>query len=134
MEKHFCVTVYVVRDNQVLLIDHKKLEKWLPAGGHVEANESPEDAAKREVLEETGLIVELEPRDTLTTAWGIQTNVIKERHEHFDVIYRAKVVGGELKKNEVETNGIRWFRLTEILTEDFRTFDKTRAWCNRFLV
>jgi len=34
---------------------HPKLKKWLPPGGHVEENESPPEAATREVKEETGL-------------------------------------------------------------------------------
>ena len=37
------------------LLFHLKFEKWLPPGGHLEPNESPAMAAKREVFEETGL-------------------------------------------------------------------------------
>lgn len=37
---------------KVLLVDHKKAELWLPAGGHVELNEHPKETVKREVLEE----------------------------------------------------------------------------------
>jgi ADP-ribose pyrophosphatase YjhB (NUDIX family) len=130
MDKHFCVTTYVVKDHMVLLIDHKKLDKWLPAGGHIEANESPEDAARREVREETGLEIEFLPMNTLTTAWGVQHNIIKEGHEHFDIIYLAKPIGGELKLNEGETNGIQWFNIEQIEDPSFRTFDKTRSWCS----
>lgn len=133
MDKHFCVTVYIVKDNKVLLIDHKKLGKWLPAGGHVEPNESPEDAAKRESEEETGLDIDLIPRDELSTAWGVQRNILNEEHEHFDIIYCAKPQKGEILLNERETNGIQWFSLEEINDKSFRTFEKTRAWCNRFL-
>jgi 8-oxo-dGTP pyrophosphatase MutT (NUDIX family) len=39
------------------MLKHKKLGKWLPPGGHIEPNELPDDAACREVLEETGLKV-----------------------------------------------------------------------------
>ncbi len=133
MEKHFNVTVYVIKNNQVLLIDHKKLEKWLPAGGHVETNESPEDAARREVKEETGLDIDFIQRDDLTTAWGIQHNIIKEGHEHFDIIYCAKPKDGDIALNKVETNGIGWFNLNEINQVDFRTFEKTKSWCILFL-
>lgn len=133
MEQHFCVTVHIVKDNQILLIDHKKLEKWLPAGGHIENNESPEDAARREVREETGLEIDFVAKDELTTAWGVQNNVIKEDHIHYDVIYFAKPKSGDMRLDESETNGIQWYSLDEINDPNFRTFDKTKAWCNLFL-
>jgi len=42
-----------------LLIHHKRLDRWLAPGGHVEPeDESPRAAAAREVLEETGVPVE----------------------------------------------------------------------------
>lgn len=53
--RHFAVAVFVVHERRVLLHYHRKLGKWLPPGGHIEANELPDDAAVREVLEETGI-------------------------------------------------------------------------------
>ena len=36
MERHFNVTVYVTNEEgKFLLIRHKKLQKWLPPGGHI---------------------------------------------------------------------------------------------------
>jgi 8-oxo-dGTP diphosphatase len=40
--------------NQILLVNHKKAELWLPSGGHVELNENPKGTVKREILEELG--------------------------------------------------------------------------------
>jgi 8-oxo-dGTP pyrophosphatase MutT (NUDIX family) len=57
--RHFTVAVFVVRDGRVLLHWHRKLGMWLPPGGHIERNELPDEAAAREVLEETGVEVEL---------------------------------------------------------------------------
>ena len=41
----FTASVYIVRDNRVLLHMHKKLNMWLPPGGHIELDEDPNQAA-----------------------------------------------------------------------------------------
>jgi 8-oxo-dGTP pyrophosphatase MutT (NUDIX family) len=44
---------YVFHNNRILFIHHAKLNMWLPPGGHLEPNETPDDAALREIKEET---------------------------------------------------------------------------------
>lgn len=54
----FSVAVYARRGGvggQVLVIHHRRLETWLPIGGELEAGETPLEAARRELREETGL-------------------------------------------------------------------------------
>jgi 8-oxo-dGTP pyrophosphatase MutT (NUDIX family) len=51
MERHFTTSVYILHEGKVLLLFHPKLQKWLPPGGHIEKDESPPEAAKREVME-----------------------------------------------------------------------------------
>jgi 8-oxo-dGTP diphosphatase len=54
------VLVYARQNDHVLLIHRNKapnLGLWIAPGGKVELDESPLDAAKREMLEETGLRV-----------------------------------------------------------------------------
>lgn len=48
---------FLVENNKVLLVKHKKLGFWLAPGGHVEQNELPHRAAEREFFEETGIQV-----------------------------------------------------------------------------
>jgi 8-oxo-dGTP pyrophosphatase MutT (NUDIX family) len=57
--RHFTVAVFVVWEGKVLLHLHRKLGMWLPSGGHIERDELPDEAAVREVFEETGVKVEL---------------------------------------------------------------------------
>jgi len=57
--RDWCATAFVVWEGRILLHHHAKLQRWLPPGGHVELDELPDDAAVREVLEETGVHVEL---------------------------------------------------------------------------
>lgn len=42
-------------DRRLLLVHHRKLGFWLPPGGHIEPDETPQAAVLREVLEETGV-------------------------------------------------------------------------------
>ncbi|RLM46975.1 NUDIX domain-containing protein [Haloarcula sp. Atlit-47R] len=57
--RHFVATVYVVSDSRVALHEHSKLDMWLPAGGHIDRDELPHEAALRETREELGLDVDL---------------------------------------------------------------------------
>ena len=57
--RDFTVAVFVIHNDHVILHIHQKLQRWLPPGGHIEPNELPDDAAIREVLEETGVAIEL---------------------------------------------------------------------------
>lgn len=137
MEKHFCVSVYVYdeKERKVLLVKHKKMGLWVQPGGHVEPNESMEEAAIREVYEETGLTVELignrVPRDCdYILPLAIQKNLVKDDHIHMDFVYVAKVVGNnELVQNVEETDGIKWYSLDEVNDTNFETFDDVREWC-----
>lgn len=55
MTRRFTASVFPVFNGKVLLIKHKKLDMWLPPGGKLEPNETPFEAAERELFEETGL-------------------------------------------------------------------------------
>ena len=94
IEKHFCVSVFIYdkHNKKTLLVHHKKMGVWVQPGGHVEMNESPEEAAKREVFEETGLKIKLlgerKPRTCdYILPLAIQKNVINDEHIHMDFVY-----------------------------------------------
>ena len=51
----FSVAIYARRGDRVLVIEHRRLATWLPIGGEMEPGETPLEAARRELREETGL-------------------------------------------------------------------------------
>lgn len=137
IEKHFCVSVFVYnrQTRKFLLVHHKKMGVWVQPSGHVEINESPEEAAIREVYEETGLKIKLlgerKPRDCdYILPLAIQKNVVQENHIHMDFVYVAYVEDGEdkLTLNENESTGIEWFSFKEIKSPSFNTFPDIIKW------
>jgi 8-oxo-dGTP pyrophosphatase MutT (NUDIX family) len=56
---HLTASGIVVSERGVLLLKHRRLGIWVQPGGHIDAGETPWDAAQREVQEETGLRVTL---------------------------------------------------------------------------
>jgi ADP-ribose pyrophosphatase YjhB (NUDIX family) len=51
----FSVAIFCRHGGEILLIRHKRLGTWLPVGGEIEPGETPLEAARRELREETGL-------------------------------------------------------------------------------
>src|SRR5580658_7223156 len=113
----FTVAIFVVRDGKILLIHHRKLNKWLPLGGHVELDEDPEIAALREAKEESGLDVELLGERPPTTEPGTRALIaprfldihrITDTQEHIGMIYWARPKNGKLTLAVEEHLDIRW--------------------------
>ena len=131
--RDFTVAVFVVHDGRVLLHWHKKLQRWLPPGGHIERNESPDDAATREVFEETGVPIALigyddyvessgDPRRLCRPA-GIQLESIGPGHEHIDLIYFA--AGGPAEPMPE----VGWYGSDE--WDGLKLTDEVATWCMR---
>ena len=114
--RDFTATTFIVRDGRTLLLWHKKIQAWFPPGGHINPDELPEVAAVREVVEETGLEVEiLGGRQKLGSVQVLRRPVcilledISEGHQHIDLIYFARVIGrAEEKIDDREATGSRW--------------------------
>ena len=138
--RHFTVAVFVVWEGAVLLHLHRKLGIWLPPGGHIERDELPDEAAVREVLEETGLRVELvgERREDvqdpvqLVRPAGVQLENIGPGHQHIDLIYFARPAGPTEIHGSFSGDRVGWYG-----PEDWDALPvnaEVRGWCERALL
>jgi 8-oxo-dGTP pyrophosphatase MutT (NUDIX family) len=119
----FTVAIFVVNQGRVLVIHHRKLDRWLPLGGHIELDEDPEQAALREAWEESGLEVELIGERPPTTGRGTRALIaprfldihhITDTHEHIGMIYWARPKNGAVTLSALEHHDIRWCSAEEL--------------------
>lgn len=120
----FTVAIFVVHQERVLLVLHRRLGKWLPLGGHIELDEDPEQAALRETLEESGLEVELlgerPPVDSpgtraLLNPRFLDIHRIHETHEHIGMVYWARPLNRSTPVLAPEEHhDIRWCTAAEL--------------------
>ncbi|MFA6064912.1 MAG: NUDIX domain-containing protein [archaeon] len=121
---HYTATVFVIHEKKLLLLKQERSKFWLLPGGHIEDNELPHEAAIREVLEETGLKVELlqkpdeKARTSIATPLPVpiamQLLPCRDKRD-IAIYYSAKVLSGELKI-DAESKQAKWFTLEEILS------------------
>jgi 8-oxo-dGTP pyrophosphatase MutT (NUDIX family) len=137
--RHFTVAVFVVFEGNVLLHFHRKLGMWLPPGGHIEKDELPDEAAIREVFEETGIKVELvgERREDVTDPVqlhrpaGVQLEDIGPGHQHIDLIYFAKPRGPVEIHPDCTEDKVGWYDPDD--WREMRVNDEVTGWCERAL-
>jgi 8-oxo-dGTP pyrophosphatase MutT (NUDIX family) len=112
---------------------------WLPPGGHIEENELPDEAAVREVLEETGLGVRLvgERREDIADPVqlyrpaGVQLENIGPGHQHIDLIYFARPSGSTRIRDDFSEDKVGWYGPED--WDEMRLNAEVRGWCERAL-
>ena len=111
---HFTASCFIIDDAyRLLLHHHRRLDRWLQMGGHIEPGEAPETAALREGAEESGLgdlqlIGEIFDLDIhpIPAANG------DPEHSHFDVRYLARTSRPEsISIARAESNDLAWVAL-----------------------
>lgn len=100
----------IERDNQLLLLqrNHEPWKgSWMLPAGYVEADEDPQDAACREVLEETGLTIE---SSEFSHVYYFSDD---PRGNGVAFVYKAKMISGEIVLNE-ESSAAQYFLWQDI--------------------
>ena len=100
----------VIKDNKVLLGRHTYgtgKGKLIIPGGYLNVGETPQDALKREFLEETSIRVE--PKDII----GIRFNM----HDWY-IIFRTEYISGEATSDQDENSEVVWMEIEEALSRD----------------
>jgi len=116
-EGHLTGSALVVSSagDRVLLLHHRKLDRWLQPGGHADPGEaSGETVALREAREETG-IARLALHPTAPRPLDVDVHAIPARgdepaHEHLDLRYLVLAPeSAATALNADESNDLRWF-------------------------
>ncbi len=131
----FTASVFIVHDGKVLLHLHKKLGKWLQPGGHIELDEDPNQAAIREAKEETEFNVALVGSPQLSELQNEKSDIVPPKflnrhafndvHEHVDLTYFARIVGGELAPEDGVD--MRWLSKEDLETLDVHPVTRAYA-------
>lgn len=124
----FTVSAYILHPSEpkLCLHFHKKFQKWMQVGGHVELDEDPLEALAHELAEETGLLEGdyefIEPASQPPAAGykklpqpiNMNVHAITDIHNHIDIVYYIKSRTERLQPQEGESQEVHWFNRTEI--------------------
>lgn len=118
MKTDLVVAGYIIHENKVLLIHHKKLDLWLPVGGHINENETPDQALLREIKEEVGIDVNILNKSDLPKDGNVKSNLSAPfyvnvhsvgDHDHCCLFYVCRAINPENLKINKELKNFDWF-------------------------
>lgn len=96
--------------NSVLLVHHKKLQRWLQPGGHADGEENILSVAQKEAYEETGLQFEDPLIDGI---FDVDIHLIPEHkstkaHFHYDIRFVFQADSSEEVLVSDESHEVSW--------------------------
>lgn len=122
---HFTASGFVASPDgsALLLIDHARLGRWLQPGGHIESEDGTVDeAARREIAEETGIASVERLGDGLVhiDAHAIPPHAHEPSHLHFDLAVGYRATSWDIGPIEgvVDARWVPFDVLSEFPTDD----------------
>ena len=133
----YTVTVFIVHQGKVLLVNHPRYDKWIPMGGHIELDEDPEQALYREIAEETGLpvtILSTKPAfdcpgsKAILTPNYVDVHEANPPHKHTSFIYFATTDTDAFQLSD-EHNDMKWFTPQELTEPAYQLSESILFYC-----
>ena len=108
-------SIIIYKGEKILLQQRKDNKCWGYHGGKIDTGEIVEEAARRELYEETGLIV------NSMTLFGVFSgpdfhHIYPDGNEVdiIDIVFTSNDFDGELSAQEEEVDELRWFHYKEL--------------------
>lgn len=122
LQQRLRASALCLADGHLLLVRLRdpvtRVEALYPPGGAIEAGETPEEAARRETLEETGLAVRIDPAvrlvDTYPFTWGDEHRLVTTHYYAAALESPFEAVIPSVKDAEYNL-GASWVPLSEAL-------------------
>lgn len=121
--KNIIVGVCIKKEGKILMVQEarKKVYKmWNFPMGHLDAEETIFEGAKREVKEETGYEVEL------TSIISIQNYPNKE---NIKITFNANIIDGDISYDKNEVLDVKWISIEELenmTSKELRAYNSSR--------
>lgn len=114
---HITGSGIVIRKEKILLIQHRYIKEWFQPGGHVDPNESPLEAAIRELQEETGWLTQTSTLHPMEIPLDIDIHIIpanpikqESQHLHIDFAYLLEPISEGVA---TDPEAVAWFALKD---------------------
>jgi 8-oxo-dGTP pyrophosphatase MutT (NUDIX family) len=127
MQRHFTVSGFLVEHGRTALHWHRKLQIWLPPGGHIDPDEDMAQAVVREVHEETGIAAEIVPHVELPAFTNlpqlppplaiIVADVPEPPHQHVDMSYALRPLAGVERVPPEEGHDFLWVSAADLRSD-----------------
>lgn len=120
--------VLIVNEMNELLLQHRSDGGWGLPGGLMEQGESLEETAKRQVLKDTGFIIDNLQLLGVFSGESYDSKVVNSDEVYpVTAVYITRNITGEMKKDkdQEETGDLKYFNIDQMpdsLTEEYRGY------------